>query len=52
MGSRMIRDTSRDGSWWLMVVLFSVCVVGWSLALSYKVSAAEQPVTVTVSVNE
>lgn len=41
MGSRMIRDRSTDGSWWLMVGLFSLCVVGWSMAFSFKVGAAD-----------
>jgi|GEM_PF-441374 len=41
MGSRMIRDRSRDGRWWLIVGLFTVCVVGWSVAFSFKVSAAD-----------
>jgi len=41
MGSRMIRDRSRDSRWWLMVGLFTVCVVGWSLAFSFKVGAAD-----------
>ena len=41
MGSRMIRDRSKDGRWWLIVGLFTVCVVGWSLALSFKVGAAD-----------
>ena len=40
MGSRMIRDRSKDGRWWLIVGLFTVCVVGWSLAFSFKVGAA------------
>ena len=40
MGSRMVRDRSREGSWWLMVGLFTICVVGWSLAFSLKVGAS------------
>lgn len=40
MGSRMIRDRSNEGSWWLMVGLFTLCVVGWSLAFSLKVGAS------------
>lgn len=42
MGSRMIRDRSSRGGWWLMVGLFTFCVVGWSLAFSFKVGAADR----------
>jgi len=45
MGSRMIRDRSRDSRWWLIVGLFTVCVVGWSLAFSFKVSATDSAAT-------
>ena len=39
MGTRMIRDRSNDGRWWLMVALFTLCVVGFSLAFSTKAGA-------------
>ena len=41
MGSRLIRDRSKDSRWWLMVGLFTLCVVGWSLAFSFKAGAAD-----------
>ncbi len=40
MGSRMIGERSKDGRWWLIVGLFTIFVVGWSLAFSFKVGAA------------
>ena len=40
MGTRMIRDRSNDGRWWLMVGLFTLCVVGFSFAFSLKAEAA------------
>ena len=42
MGTRMIRNGSGDGRWWLMVGLFTLCVLGWTLAFSIKASAAER----------
>lgn len=45
MGTRMIRDRSRDGGWWLMVGLFTLCVVGWSLVFSCKAGAVEAPLS-------
>jgi len=44
MGSRMIRDRSKESRWWLIVALFSICVVGWSLAFSFKATATESGV--------
>lgn len=41
MGTRMIRDRSKDNSWWLMLGLFTLCVVGWSLAFSLKAGAGD-----------
>jgi len=43
MGTRMIRDRSSIGGWWLMLALFPLCVGGWSLAFSFKAGATEAP---------
>ncbi len=36
MGSRAMSLRSGEGNWWLMVGLFSLYVVGWSLMFSLK----------------
>lgn len=41
MGTRMIRDRSNDGRWWLLVALFTLCVLGWTLAFSLKAGASD-----------
>ena len=43
MGTRMIRDRSNMGGWWLMLALFTLCVGGWSLAFACKAGASEAP---------